>query len=74
VLIPWEVHQNFENHGSVQERYYHLFERGELEVLCATFSKQCVVRESFFDKENWCVLLTRIAEADLPVSSSVGSS
>ena len=59
---------------SVLQRYYHLFVKGELEELClavndpandppatATSSApiRCRIEESFFDQENWCIVLSR---------------
>jgi len=60
VMIPWEVHKKFDEGETVHERYYHLFRKGELESLCTTDKRiQAVasVESSYFDKENWCVIL-----------------
>jgi alkylated DNA repair protein alkB family protein 8 len=45
--------------GSVVfQRYYHLFEAGELEQVVAEVpGAECV--ESFYDKSNWCVVIER---------------
>lgn len=42
----------------VFQRYYHLFEKGELENLCNEIEGLVVV-ESFYDKSNWCVVVER---------------
>lgn len=62
VLIPWETHKKFDDMETVHPRYYHLFRKGELESLClqdSRISSQCDVEESYFDKENWCIVLRR---------------
>lgn len=39
----------------VYQRYYHLFERGELDALVEEVPGAQVV-DSFYDKDNWCVI------------------
>ena len=58
VLIDWEVHQNFDENKSVLKRYYHLFKKGELEELVA-LTGGCSVSSSYFDKENWVVVVVK---------------
>lgn len=59
VLIPWEMHKNFDTEETVHSRYYHLFEKGELDGLCSSLDSICDIKKSFYDKENWCVILTK---------------
>jgi SAM-dependent methyltransferase len=74
VFVPWEVHNKFDREGTVYSRYYHLFRGGELEALCDQASRRLdetaavrgrsgpsslVVESSYYDKENWCVVLRR---------------
>ena len=44
----------------VFRRYYHLFTPGELEDLVNTLSGATVV-DSFYDKDNWCVIFQKDA-------------
>lgn len=43
----------------VFQRYYHLFERGELEGLVAQVPGAALV-ESFYDRDNWCAVFQRV--------------
>ncbi|EKG03914.1 hypothetical protein TCSYLVIO_005026 [Trypanosoma cruzi] len=56
VLIPWEMHEKYDKEKRVYQRYYHLFVQGELESLAVEAGAS--VLESYYDKENWCVILT----------------
>ncbi|CCW60125.1 unnamed protein product [Phytomonas sp. EM1] len=66
-LIPWEMHTRFrsdaEDEPRVFHRFYHLFAEGELRDLCLAAAAEAGmgvrVRESYFDKENWCILLEK---------------
>jgi alkylated DNA repair protein alkB family protein 8 len=40
-------------------RYYHVFEEGELELLCSSVKGAKVVW-SYYDQGNWCVVLERV--------------
>ena len=44
----------------VFQRYYHLFERGELEDLIAQVPGAALV-DSFYDRDNWCAVFERVA-------------
>lgn len=57
VFIRWEMHEAHDPERRVHHRYYHLFGEGELERLVEEAGG--VVRESYFDKENWCVVLQK---------------
>ena len=39
-------------------RYYHVFREGELVQLCDSLAGVCVI-DSWYDHENWCVLLEK---------------
>lgn len=53
----------------VLQRYYHLFVKGELEEVCLAVNDdthaqedrvvRCKIEESYYDQENWCVVLSR---------------
>ena len=69
VMIPWEMHQAFDSTTTTYQRYYHLFKDGELEGMCREIDEEgkaagkggirCTVEKSYFDKENWCVVLSK---------------
>lgn len=69
VMIPWEMHRAFDSSSKTYQRYYHLFKQGELEELCREIDAEgvaagpggirCSVERSYFDKENWCAVLSR---------------
>ena len=44
----------------VFQRYYHLFEAGELDGLVGQLPGAAVV-DSFYDKDNWCCVFERRA-------------
>ncbi|KAK7199985.1 Methyltransferase domain containing protein [Novymonas esmeraldas] len=66
-LVRWERHQKFDTTQQVFHRFYHFFAEGELEQLCheaangdgGAGAMPYVVEESYYDKENWCVVLER---------------
>ena len=62
VLIKWEMHNVFDISESVYHRYYHLFSKGELEQLCSGVTLngyEVKIEDSYYDKENWCVVLSK---------------
>ncbi|KAL7695888.1 Methyltransferase domain containing protein [Lotmaria passim] len=66
-LVRWERNQKYDEAQQVFHRYYHFFSEGELERLCTEASASAdgdkgvpvTIRASYFDKENWCVVLER---------------
>jgi alkylated DNA repair protein alkB family protein 8 len=48
----------------VFQRYYHLFEAGELDGLVGQLAGAAVV-DSFYDKDNWCCVFERTAQRTL---------
>jgi alkylated DNA repair protein alkB family protein 8 len=40
-------------------RYYHLFEEGELELLCSSVKGSKVV-QGYYDQGNWCIVLEKL--------------
>ncbi|KPA81221.1 hypothetical protein ABB37_03641 [Leptomonas pyrrhocoris] len=66
-LVRWERNQKYDEAQQVFHRYYHLFGEGELERLCEVASAgegsagaiPVDIKASYFDKENWCVVLER---------------
>lgn len=56
VFIRWEMHERHDKDRRVYQRYYHLFAKGELERLAVEAG--AVVQDSYYDKENWCVILS----------------
>ena len=65
VLIDWQMTSAFDPTATLHRRYYHLFVKGELEHLCSQLlpcrATGCIatVSNSYYDKENWCVELTK---------------
>nr|CCC93879.1 unnamed protein product [Trypanosoma congolense IL3000] len=57
VFIRWEMHEAHDPDRHIHHRYYHLFSEGELEQLVKEAGG--IVRESYFDKENWCVIMQK---------------
>jgi len=51
VLVPWT-----DSHGRVFQRYYHLFEEGELEGL---LGQPLIVRERGYDRDNWWLIFEK---------------
>ncbi|XP_076446185.1 tRNA (carboxymethyluridine(34)-5-O)-methyltransferase ALKBH8-like [Babylonia areolata] len=39
-------------------RFYHVFRQGELEALCCEVAG-CIIRRSYYDQGNWCVVLQK---------------
>ncbi|CAJ1038048.1 putative Methyltransferase domain containing protein [Leishmania utingensis] len=65
-LVRWERSGKYDSAQQVFQRYYHFFEEGELEQLCkeavsddGTGRIPIAIRKSYYDKENWCVMLER---------------
>lgn len=71
-VAKWKVNEetgdalvSWSSGGQTLQRYYHLFRQEELENLCLEAAKvggtTCSITESYYDKENWCVVLQRSA-------------
>jgi alkylated DNA repair protein alkB family protein 8 len=60
VLVPWKLKQKEipENEQKVYLRYYHVFEDGELEILCKECENVEIVK-SYYDQGNHCVILEK---------------
>ena len=56
----------------VFSRYYHLFAAGELEGLAAQVAG-CAVAASFYDRDNWCVVLRKEEGAAPPADADDGA-
>lgn len=67
LFVQW---QNSED-GVTYQRYYHLFQKGELESVCAAVDTVELVN-SYYDTDNWVVILRR--KSNSSSSSSSGSS
>lgn len=68
VLVPWQLkNKNIVQKEDVNSspetfhRFYHVFHKGELEVLCES-TGLCKVVESYYDQGNWAVVLERTEE------------
>jgi ubiquinone/menaquinone biosynthesis C-methylase UbiE len=61
-FVGWEKNckQLDENDKDIiHKRYYHFFNTGELEDLCLR-AGNCIIERSYFDKENWAVIVQKI--------------
>ena len=54
------VHLDTVKKAVVFSRFYHVFEDGELDSLAEQLS-DAHVSDSFYDKDNWCVVLTKLS-------------
>jgi alkylated DNA repair protein alkB family protein 8 len=72
MLVPWQLKKGrgrgtMDGEGGVEDkpdeqtyhRYYHVFKQGELEALCGEVGG-CVVKRSYYDQGNWCVVLQKL--------------
>ena len=55
LFVEWKNNKNDEKD---YKRYYHFFEQNELEQLCIQ-AGNCTIEKSYFDKENWAVILRK---------------
>lgn len=53
VLVPWK-----RKGGGEFLRYYHVFDEGELEQLCAEIAS-VIVEKVYYDQGNWCVIVQK---------------
>lgn len=74
LLVPWRMQSNEQKKQQTNEReqkeeqtfmrYYHMFERGELEECCRQAAKaeniQIALTESGYDKDNWYCVIERL--------------
>ncbi|KAM9431905.1 tRNA (carboxymethyluridine(34)-5-O)-methyltransferase alkbh8 isoform 2-T2 [Clarias gariepinus] len=59
LLVPWHLKGEVKSSpGPVFHRFYHVFQRGELEDLCVSVSG-VEVQQSYYDQGNWCVILQK---------------
>jgi tRNA (uracil-5-)-methyltransferase TRM9 len=54
-LIPWEDKKT----KKISQRFYHLFEKNELEDLVCNFSNVKIIK-SVYDKDNWNVIFVKL--------------
>lgn len=62
MLVPWKLKESKQSQQidpPIFLRYYHVFQEGELEQLC-TKIEGIIVKKSFYDQGNWCVILKKI--------------
>jgi len=56
VLVPW---LSGDKTNTVEHRFYHVFDRGELEGLIRELQPPPRILESYYDQGNWCVRLQK---------------
>lgn len=62
LLVPWHLKGEVKASSStVFHRFYHVFQRGELEDLCASVNG-VEVQQSYYDQGNWCVILQKTSQ------------
>lgn len=61
VLVPWKLKGEKNEESGTFLRYYHVFEEGELEMLCKRVDGVQVCK-SYYDQGNWCVLIKKVVE------------
>ncbi|XP_061165252.1 alkylated DNA repair protein alkB homolog 8-like [Saccostrea echinata] len=60
LLVPWQLKgTSAVKTDNVFHRFYHVFQRGELEGLCGQVSG-CHVVDSYYDQGNWAVILQKL--------------
>ncbi|XP_053399795.1 alkylated DNA repair protein alkB homolog 8-like isoform X2 [Mercenaria mercenaria] len=61
LLVPWQLKSKQTKSGSAPtfHRFYHVFQKGELEALCESV-KNCKVIKSYYDQGNWAVVLEKL--------------
>ncbi|KAL8617113.1 hypothetical protein ACOMHN_014283 [Nucella lapillus] len=66
MLVPWQLKKarNGDQQsagcqkGQTFQRFYHVFQQGELDALCSEV-EACVIKRSYYDQGNWCVVLQK---------------
>ncbi|XP_038213540.1 alkylated DNA repair protein alkB homolog 8 isoform X2 [Zerene cesonia] len=63
LLVPWKLRQINDKKLSNETnatflRYYHVFEKGELDKLCDL--PDLVIEDSFYEEGNWCVICKKL--------------
>ena len=60
VLVPWQLKNkgNQTSNNSTFHRFYHVFQKGEIEALCEDIDS-CRVVTSYYDQGNWAVILEK---------------
>lgn len=62
VMVQWQLQKKYTEDGEeepVFQRYYHMFQGGELEWLLRSFS-EIRIKESWYERENWFVEIERL--------------
>jgi tRNA (uracil-5-)-methyltransferase TRM9 len=59
ILIPWNLQKKYnEGNCEILDRYYHLFDQGELESLISHFNNVKII-ENGYQKDNWYVIIEK---------------
>lgn len=58
-LIPWTITDNINKQSKVINRYYHLFDEGEMEKLCELAGGN-IIEETHYEKGNISVIMKKI--------------
>ena len=60
IFVPWNLQQNYnDGQNQIYNRYYHLFDYGELENLLSNF-ENISIKDKGYQKDNWYVIIQKI--------------
>ena len=59
IFVPWNLQQNYnDGQNQIYNRYYHLFDYGELENLLSNF-ENISIKDKGYQKDNWYVIIQK---------------
>lgn len=58
IFVPWNFQINVKSQKKIYQRYYHLFEKGELESLIKNFHNVNIIDKGY-QKGNWYVIIKK---------------
>ena len=59
IMVPWNLQKNYNNgEDKIYNRYYHLFDKGDLERLVNNFNN-VYIKEKGYQKDNWYIILEK---------------
>ena len=59
ILVPWNLQKNYnQGNDQIYNRYYHLFDEGELEELIKKFKQVNIIKKGY-QKDNWYVIIQK---------------
>ncbi len=58
VLVPWHLSKSKDHEEKVYQRYYHMFQKGELERLFESAGAR--ILDNGYDRDNWWAVGSRV--------------